>query len=200
VDGTAHRPLRRVYLAGPEVFLPDAGEVLAEKKRLCEAAGLVGLSPLDTAPPSVGEGGEAAARRIYDGNRDAMCEADCAIANITPFRGVSVDPGTAFEIGFLCAAGRPVFAYTFEPRDHAERVAQHAPNNPAVAAHTGQGWTTEDFGLAENLMIALGVEDSGGRLLRPETASTADPFRNLALFRACLELVLVRNGEARPGQ
>jgi len=192
--------IRSVYLAGPEVFLPDAAGVLAEKKRLCETAGLVGISPLDTAAPSMGEGGLAAARRIYEGNRDAMLEADCAVANITPFRGVSVDPGTAFEIGFLCAAGRPVFGYTFEPRDHAERVSAHAPHNPAVAAHTGAGWEIEDFGLAENLMIAAGIEDGGGRLLRPEAASTADPFRDLSLFRACLEAILAHNAEESRGR
>ena len=37
----------RVYLAGPEVFLPDAIAVGAEKCRLCAEYGFEGLFPLD---------------------------------------------------------------------------------------------------------------------------------------------------------
>jgi nucleoside 2-deoxyribosyltransferase len=39
----------RVYLAGPEVFLPDALAIAAAKKRLCAAHGLEGVFPLDPA-------------------------------------------------------------------------------------------------------------------------------------------------------
>ena len=41
-----------------------------------------------------------------------MRSCDLLIANLTPFRGVSMDSGTAFEVGFMRALGRPVLGYT----------------------------------------------------------------------------------------
>ena len=40
---------RRIYLAGPEVFLPDARVIGEAKARLCAAAGFEGIFPLDAA-------------------------------------------------------------------------------------------------------------------------------------------------------
>ncbi len=55
-----------VYLAGPEVFLPDAIELGERKKRLCRAYGFEGLYPLDNeiTPAS----GERIDRLIYRAN------------------------------------------------------------------------------------------------------------------------------------
>ena len=38
---------KRVYLAGPEVFLSNAREVGARKRAICERHGLVGVFPGD---------------------------------------------------------------------------------------------------------------------------------------------------------
>lgn len=40
---------RKIYLAGPEVFLPNAAEALSHKKKLCSDFSFVGLSPFDSA-------------------------------------------------------------------------------------------------------------------------------------------------------
>ena len=37
----------RIYLAGPEVFLPDAREIADAKKAICRAHGLEGVFPAD---------------------------------------------------------------------------------------------------------------------------------------------------------
>ena len=37
-----------------------------------------------------------------------MRSCQLCIANLTPFRGVSMDSGTAYEVGFMRALGRPV--------------------------------------------------------------------------------------------
>ena len=39
--------MRRVYLAGPDVFLPDPVAWLERKKAICASSGLLGVSPLD---------------------------------------------------------------------------------------------------------------------------------------------------------
>ena len=46
-SGDARRP--RIYLAGPEVFFPNAREQGEIKKRLCAAHGFAGVYPLDNA-------------------------------------------------------------------------------------------------------------------------------------------------------
>ena len=42
--------IKRIYLAGPEVFFPAADHqaIVAEKKRLLTGVGLEGIDPLDT--------------------------------------------------------------------------------------------------------------------------------------------------------
>ena len=41
---------------------------------------------------------------------------DAMIVNLTPFRGPSADVGSAYEMGFMRALGRPIFAYTNDAR------------------------------------------------------------------------------------
>jgi nucleoside 2-deoxyribosyltransferase len=81
------------------------------------------------------------------------------IANLTPWRGPNCDPGTAFEVGFAAALGKPVFAYLNVPQedeaDHRERVELLAG---ARMEEDGRvldeyGCEVEDFGLPENLML-----------------------------------------------
>jgi len=49
---------------------------------------------------------------IYRGNVAHMDRSDAIVANMTPFRGVSMDAGTAFEMGYMAAKGKPVLGYT----------------------------------------------------------------------------------------
>ena len=93
--------MTRVYLAGPEVFLPDAVDIGRRKVELCTRHGLIGLYPLDNAiDPTAND----ASLRIFRGNEAMMIEADAMIANLTPFRGPGADAGTVYELGYM--AGR----------------------------------------------------------------------------------------------
>ena len=73
------------------MFLPDAIAVGAEKCRLAAEAGLEGAFPLDAQldiarlPPA------EQARRISLANEGLMRSCDGLVANLTPFRGVSMD-------------------------------------------------------------------------------------------------------------
>jgi len=44
------------------------------------------------------------------------------IVNLTPFRGPSADVGSAYEMGFMRALGRPIFAYSRDERPFLDRV------------------------------------------------------------------------------
>ena len=142
----------RIYLAGPDVFHPDAAERAARMKAACTAAGHAGVFPLDP-PPEAPPADAPEWLRIHLANEAHIRGCDAMIANLTPFRGVSADPGTAWEMGFMRALGRPVWAWTEELRDLSERVAP-------------DGLLVEAYGLADNLMLEGGVTLSGGAVFR----------------------------------
>src|SRR5665811_917591 len=74
----------KIYLAGPDVFLPDAIEVGRRKVEICVRHGLTGLYPLDNAADLSADDASLA---IFKGNQAMMDAADTIIANLTPFRG-----------------------------------------------------------------------------------------------------------------
>jgi nucleoside 2-deoxyribosyltransferase len=178
-----HRP--RIYLAGPEVFLPQARAIGAEKCRLAAAVGLEGAFPLDAQlnldalPPS------EQARRISRANEDLMRSCDGLIANLTPFRGVSMDAGTAFEVGFMQALGRPLAGYTNVTADYAERARAFRARGPAAMDADRADLEIEDFGLAENLMIEVAILASGGRVVRRQVVPGAE-LSDTGAFALCL--------------
>jgi nucleoside 2-deoxyribosyltransferase len=74
------------YLAGPDVFLPNAVAHAARKAEICRRFGLRGLPPLN-------EEAETAAtelevwQAIYEKDVAMMEKSDIIIANLTPFAG-----------------------------------------------------------------------------------------------------------------
>lgn len=178
----------RVYLAGPEVFFPDARAQGEEKKRLCGEHGFEGVFPLDNEMPGAASlSPEAMARTISHGNEALMRSSDLLIANCTPFRGVSIDAGTAFEIGFMRALGRPVFGYSNVAGDYAARVRSVPAEARAAWDVETRGADIENFGLAENLMIAIAVLDTAGRFVVRDVAPDR-VLSDLAAFSDCLAL------------
>ena len=80
------------------------------------------------------------------------------MANLNPFRGAEVDSGTAFEIGFAAALGKPVVGYVSQPEDLMQRVERlHGELAFDAAAETWRdkdGNLVENFGHTVNLMLA----------------------------------------------
>lgn len=175
----------RVYLAGPEVFHPKARELGAEKCRLCQEAGLEGVFPLDAELDLVGLPPAEKARRIALANEALIRSCDAMIANLTPFRGVSMDAGTAFEIGFMRALSRPVFGYTGTALEYASRSRTFRREEPLPFDIDRPGLEIEDFGLAENLMLDVAVNESGAAVLRT-TATSKPTLEDMTVFKLCL--------------
>src|SRR5262245_8490791 len=136
----------RIYLAGPEVFLPDAAGVGAEKCRLAAEAGCEGVFPLDTALDLTGLDRIEQARRIALANEALMRSCDALIANLTPFRGASMDAGTAFEVGFMRGLGRPVAGYTNAAADYHARASAVRARGPVSGDGDQADVVIEDFG------------------------------------------------------
>jgi nucleoside 2-deoxyribosyltransferase len=183
----------RVYLAGPDVFLPDPLARAAAMKRLCARHGLVGVFPLDDLA-----GGDAPdwaalseANRIARRNEAHIAGCAALIANLTPFRGPSADAGTVFELGFMRALGRPVFGWSNCATPFAARSRSFA-GVPATGERDGEGMLLESFeGMADNLMIDGAITASGGQLVVRDLPRAA-AWSDLGAFEACLAQVARR--------
>ncbi len=158
---------KRVYLAGPDVFFPDAVQRGERLKQLCARHGLVGVFPLDPLP------GEPAAwaalplaRAIARRNEAHIRGCDALVANLTPFRGPGADGGTAYELGFARALGRPVFGWSNGAGRYLERCLRW-PGAVRVGAawRDPDGLEVEAFGLADNLMMACAVVECGTEIV-----------------------------------
>ena len=178
-----------IYLAGPDVFLPDAIDIGRRKAELCSRYGLIGLFPLDNA---VDLAAADASRNIFHGNQAMMNDASAIIANLTPFRGPSADAGTVYELGYMAGRGKLCLGYSNDPAIYAERVARSGDiathNGATVDAH---GLIVEDFGLPDNLMLIHTLDLHGCALVTPRQPP-ADLWRDLAAFEACVALAAER--------
>ena len=170
----------KAYLAGPDVFLPDAAAVAARKIALCATFGITGVAPFNPAldlslPPA------ALWRRIFADDVQMMRGCDIIIANLTPFRGASADAGTLVELGWFLGAGKPCWGYS----NSAEAFATRARTQIALAPDPLPGIEIEDFGLADNLMIEGALPD--GVVVPPDGVSR--PFDSLEIFELCLKRI-----------
>jgi len=148
--------IRRLYLAGPDVFRPDARERGEALKQACAAQGFEGLFPLDQDVPARITEPSAQAAWIYHANITLIERADAVLANLDFFRGPEPDSGTCFEVGYAVAKGKPVHGYLPEHGSFAERIRlRHPEAIGADGALDVRGWFFEEFGLPLNLMLSV---------------------------------------------
>lgn len=171
------------YLAGPDVFLPNAVEHAVAKVAICARHGIRGLPPLNEDIAALAAMSEAEAGiAIFRKDVEMMQAAEIVIANLTPFRGASADSGTLVEIGWFLGQGKPIFGYSnsaalFDARSRAQ-VAAIADPMPGLAV--------EGFGLPDNLMIPGAVLAAGGLpMVLPEDGRDR-PFDSLEIFERCV--------------
>ncbi len=189
---TVERP--RVYLAGPDVFLPDA-ELWAERRKvICARHGLIAVTPLDDRPDLPAAWAALPEwQRIALRNELHMRSADALIANLTPFRGPSADVGTAYELGFMRALGGSVFGYSTTAVPFTQRSRDFSASRGGAIAGAGDAWRDADgmlieqFGLTDNLMLEAAIVGSVGRLIIEEIAPEAR-WTDLSVFERCVEM------------
>jgi len=164
---------KRIYLAGPDVFYPDAAMRGRAMVSLCDRYGHQGIYPASTAT-AIGSKREQGCW-IYSANTMLIDSADLVIANLDPFRGGEPDSGTAFEVGYAIAKGKPVYGYLTDVRTQRER---HCGSKDA------DGLLVEDFELPINLMLGVpvtlvagGLQQALERLNATLTATEAERYR-----------------------
>lgn len=152
----------KIYLAGPDVFRPDALTRAEEARALLARHGHHAFIPSDN--------DETSAEGIFRANIEMISEAEAVIANLDPFRGCEPDSGTCFEIGCAIALGKQVIAYLTDTRPQLDKLAEFYGGT--LARREGRavdpdGLTIENFELPVNLMLGVscrivqgGLEDA----------------------------------------
>jgi nucleoside 2-deoxyribosyltransferase len=189
----SHPP--KIYLAGPEVFLRDPEEIGRAKCAVCALHGLEGRFPVG-AGVNDDLGALTLEQRglmIFRANQALLRECDALIANLTPFRGPSMDVGTAFEIGFVSGLGRPVFGYTNSHLPLFERTLKFDRKGFRRRKGGGPGMVFEDhdqlgveqFGFVDNLMIDGAIQAAGTQIVVSKT-KRRDRYMDLSAFEECV--------------
>ena len=175
-----------IYLAGPDVFLPDAVKIGRRKVDICARHGLTGLYPLDNA---IDLAHPEASLQIFRSNEAMMHAADAIIANLTPFRGPSADAGTVYELGYMAGRGKLCLGYSNIPTNYTSRIA-HAADDDGVL-RDADAFMVEDHRLADNLMLIHALTLHGVPLVTPRHM-IAEPWSDLAAFEYCVEVAAQR--------
>ncbi|WP_428490055.1 nucleoside 2-deoxyribosyltransferase [Rhodopila sp.] len=179
--------MTRVYLAGPDVFLPDPIAWMQRKKAICAGFHLVGVSPLDDLPDQPPDWLVLPEwQRIALRNEAHIRSCAAVVANLTPFRGPSADVGTVYEVGFARGLGLKLFGYATVSADLLDRTQSlvGARQQPEGTWRDADGLLVEQFGLFDNLMIEAAINGSGGALVRDDQ----DRWRDLSVFERCVQL------------
>ncbi len=168
--------MNRIYLAGPEVFLPEPLEEFSKIKDYAMNLGFHAYSPFDSEAKHEDLTGLDLARHIYRENIKLIENCDFILANCNAFRGALVDDGTSFEIGYAAARKKIIYGYITNRLTLPEIVATRIP----LKEHTGvpqdeDGYlVNEDFGNSINLMMEFSIEESGGQLIEGDVFQALD--------------------------
>ncbi len=164
----------KIYLAGPDVFRPDAEQWADQARELCRRYGFEPLTPMD--PPSTGNPSE-----IFHANITLIRKAQIVVANLNPFRGAEPDSGTCWELGYGSGLGKKLFGYVGTGETVVERdrriEGQASPLPSSGHPIDRHGMAIEDFQLSHNLMLSMSVQIVIGGLeeclkaIRPRTTS-----------------------------
>jgi nucleoside 2-deoxyribosyltransferase len=184
--------MKRIYLAGPGVFLPDPADYGARKKAICARYGFEGVFPLDAVLDQAGFTPFEQGNRISLANEELIRTTDLIIADMTPYQGISMDVGTAYEMGFARALGLPVLGYSnvalpFFGRAKASVRAERLALDPLGRPSAG-GMALEDFAMTDNLMLHGAVHHSGYPVLA-ETVPNSELYTALEVFEKVVALV-----------
>lgn len=129
--------MKKIYIAGFDVFYDDAVKRGKEMKKICSDNGFEGLYPLDNECDN--------AEEIFHANINLIKQADIIAANMNSFRGHEPDSGTVFEIGYAYALGKKIYCYLDDNRNLVDKIGKKDKD----------GISVENFNLPLNLMIAV---------------------------------------------
>ncbi len=150
--------MKKIYIAGPDVFEKDSIEIGKRVVALCKEYGYIGLYPLDNVV-DFSQPKQKIAQDIFEANRAMIKEADIVIANVNPFRGKEPDSGTIWECGYAYGLGKEVYAYMQDTDAYITRFSDEEKSPLDGHYVDKQNRVIEDFAYPLNLMIACSVKE-----------------------------------------
>lgn len=157
----------RVYLAGPDVFFPDAKKLAVTYKAILAEYGLDGQFPLDNQIQAATL--QETALAIFEANYRLIDSCDAVLANMVPFRGPSMDVGTAWEVGYAYAQGKPIVGYTDILTPYRTKVHHSGFSQAETDPVDHLGHEIEHFEGIDNLMLTQSV-----RAIKPTLREAAE--------------------------
>jgi len=150
--------VKKIYIAGPDVFEKNSIEIGKELVALCAKYGYEGLYPLDNVV-DFSQSKHKIAQDIFIANVEMIKKADIVIANLNPFRGKEADSGTVWECGYAYGLGKDVYGYMQETKEYIEHFSEKEKFERDGYFVDDKERLIEDFAHPINLMIACSVKE-----------------------------------------
>ena len=123
---------------------------------------------------------------------------------MTPFRGISTDVGTAFEMGFMRALNKKVIGYTNVSELYFERTAAYYESKGKSLNQITDGKTSyyvdpnemsvENFDMVDNLMLEGAVLSNHFIVHKlPATVNTEELFTSIDAFESAVKTLSNNN-------
>lgn len=158
-NGNVRKPV--AYLADFEMFLPTVKETVKYWKETCEKYGIIGLFPGDEEPedefkPYVpkDDSQEEKAYSYFMHDVNHMKRSDMVIAQLDDWRGAEPDSGTAFEVGYFAAAGKPCYGFCNRCASMIERTQEEKTLGEDGIWRDKEGYAFEDRGFGMDNMFS----------------------------------------------
>lgn len=185
----------KIYLAGPDVFFPCDLETGQKKIDFCKDVGAEGIYPSFLLPKDLFTGNfSKEEKRIIINHqcKSGIRDADIVILNLTPFRGIEMDSGTAFEAGFADALGKTIFGYSNIPETYLQRMlkVEGTHKDSSNTWRDKNNCVIEDFDLSENCMIGSSCIDIFVPSNKEQEKLKEDP---LYMFKKCIQEAIAKH-------
>lgn len=149
--------MKKIYLAGPDVFEKESIEIGKEYVKLCEKYGFEGLYPLDNVI-DFNQEKRKIAQDIFLANKKLIEQCDIVIANLNQFRGKESDSGTVWECGYAFGLNKEVYGYISYEGSYLEQFSENEKKLSNNIYHDLQNRAIEDFDYPLNLMISCSAK------------------------------------------
>lgn len=168
--------MKKIYIAGPDVFEQDSIEIGKKYVQICKEYGFEGLYPLDNVI-DFNQEKQKIAQDIYKANKELIEKCDIVIANLSSFRGKESDSGTVWECGYATALGKDVYGYINRDSTYIGQFKENEKQNSEIGYLDADGKVIEDFDYPVNLMIACSVE----KIIVSDFENTLKVIKNLVI-------------------
>ncbi|MBU1659269.1 nucleoside 2-deoxyribosyltransferase [bacterium] len=145
--------MKKIYIAGPDVFETDSVEIGRKYSVLCLRYGYEGLYPLDNII-NFNQDKNKIAQDIFKANEELIKKADIVVANLNSFRGKEADSGTVWECGYAYGLGKKVYGYMDSTLSYINHFNENEKMFNGDIYVDNDAKIIEDFDYPLNLMIA----------------------------------------------